>query len=156
MFEKIQYDDATGKMFWLHSNNRRIRVGDPVGSVRADGYIEIGYDGKKYLAHQIAWAKHHKTLPTLMIDHINGNRSDNRIANLREATKSINAQNQKRAKRNNKVGLLGVSLEKKIGRYISQINIDGKRVWGGRFDNAEQAHFAYLERKRVLHPACTI
>ena len=89
-----------------------------------------------------------------MIDHINGNPSDNRISNLRLCDRNINLQNQRKAQKHNKLGVLGVS---KYGNsYRAQIHVGTKVKYIGSFKTPEEAHVAYLECKRELHPGCTI
>ena len=95
----------------------------------------------------------------LLVDHINGNRGDNRLCNLRDVSRKINTQNRKSASINNSCGLLGVSEHKgvgKSGRFVAGIYIEGKRKHLGVFDTAQQAHEAYLTAKRKYHEGCTI
>jgi hypothetical protein len=91
------------------------------------------------------------------IDHINGNKADNRICNLRDVDRSTNQQNAKKAQSNNKsAGLLGVSLHKSRNKFRAQITYDKKRHHIGYFDTAELAYAAYLSEKRRRHAGCTI
>ena len=117
-----------------------------------DGYIIVTVSKVQYLAHRIAWLLYHGTWPTKFIDHINGNRSDNRIENLREADSSINAQNVRVARCRS--GLLGVRIRK--GRYEANISVGQRSIYLGRFDTAEEAHSAYVNKKREIHAGCTI
>jgi hypothetical protein len=90
------------------------------------------------------------------IDHRDTCRTNNRLANLRDATRSVNAQNLRAARSNNSsCGLLGVTWNR--GRWTAQISPPGgPRTYIGRFDTAEQAHAAYLDAKRRLHAGCTL
>lgn len=100
----------------------------------------------------------HGYWPSEDVDHINHDKADNRIANLRELNRSLNQQNQIRAHKDNKTGYLGV-YRNKIGRtqpYVASIFVEGKAVHLGAFDTAEEAHAAYVKAKRRLHPAGTI
>jgi len=90
-------------------------------------------------------------MPVLYIDHINGDTSDNRFCNLREATNSLNQQNQKKAKSTNSSGFLGVS--KHGNGYMARIHIDGKTKCLGTFDTPEVASNAYLSEKITFHAA---
>ena len=90
------------------------------------------------------------------IDHINGNRTDNRIANLRAVTRGGNMQNQRRAHASNTSGLLGVYYKPKNKKWAAQIQANKKRMNLGLFKTAEEAHTAYLKAKRELHDTCTI
>jgi hypothetical protein len=95
------------------------------------------------------WPKHY-------IDHINGERSDNRLCNLREATNSQNQQNKKRAMKNSKSGVLGVFWDKERSAFRAEIRLNGKGKFLGRFKTAEEASEVYLAYKRQLHEHCTI
>jgi hypothetical protein len=104
-------------------------------------------------AHRLAWLYVHGHLPFGSIDHINGIRSDNRLCNIRIATKSENNQNLKKAQKNNKsTGLLGAFYNKRANCFISQIVINRKQIFVGRFKTKEYAHNAYIQAKRNLHP----
>jgi hypothetical protein len=92
--------------------------------------------------------------PQFEIDHRNGIHDDNRWENLRDGTKSYNLQNQRKAHRNNKIGLLGVG--KKRDGFQARIHLNGKTRYLGSFPTPELAYAAYLEAKRELHPGCTI
>lgn len=94
--------------------------------------------------------------PAGNIDHVNGSRSDNRWSNLRVGSQALNAQNLRGPRRDNMIGLLGVSLDKRRGTYRAQIMVDGKSRHLGTFGDPQSAHQAYLKAKRTLHPGCTI
>jgi hypothetical protein len=96
----------------------------------------------------------HGAWPDGCIDHINGQKADNRISNLRKVTHAVNMQNQHRAARTSKTGLLGVSPNKT--RFVANINVDGRRVYLGSFATAHDAHSAYLSAKRELHAGCVL
>lgn len=124
---------------------------------KSDGYVVIMIDGKSYQAHRLAWLYIYEKWPDNMIDHLNTIRDDNRITNLRDVEHNINIQNQRRAQKNNKsAGLLGVTFNKLAQKYVAQIKLNGKNKYLGLFDNAEDAHEAYLEAKRQYHAGCTI
>lgn len=120
------------------------------------GYMEIRIERRSYLEHRLIWLWVYGEWPSGEVDHINGKRCDNRIENLRDATRTINQQNRRRAQSNNKVGLMGVSFHKGNGRYQAQIQSGGKRMTLGYFDSAAEAHACYLDAKRRLHAGNTI
>lgn len=135
--------------------------GRRVGTDDGEGYIRVAFkfNGKqiRFRAHHLAWLFMHGKWPELDIDHINGDRSDNRWANLREADRATNAENRREAKAGSKSGLLGVSFAKDTGRWAAQIQVAGKnKNLGRRFSSPEAAHAAYLQAKRQLHAGCTI
>ncbi|MBZ9984895.1 HNH endonuclease [Mesorhizobium sp. BR-1-1-8] len=109
----------------------------------AHGYIQICFEGRKYYAHRVAWLLHTGAWPENEVDHINRAKDDNRWENLRSATRSENMANRP-AQTNNKVGLKGVSLHAKSGRWRAQIRKDGKVRGLGYFDAPEDAHAAYV------------
>lgn len=146
--ELVSYNLTTGEFTYLKANNRRV-VGGRVGTLRGDGYYEVTINYKRYRLHRLAWLLTHGYMPTKHIDHINGNRADNRIANLREATVSENLQNQKKATIRNRLGVLGVSYTK--GAYEPKIKVDGRNLYIGRFKSIEEASEAYLKAKRLHH-----
>lgn len=103
------------------------------------------------LAHRVAWAIHYGEWPAHHIDHINGNRSDNRIENLRDVRQAVNNRNAKRRK-DNSSGFAGVYKYK--NRWIAHLRIDGRQEVIGRFDTAEEAsEFREVEKlKYGYHP----
>ena len=130
------------------------RVAD---SLRArDGYLQIGIAKKNYLSHRLAWLHFYGVWPDGNIDHINGIRTDNRIANLRDVPAFINNQNIRSARKDNKLGLLGVYFDKKVGKYRAQIRTNGTARTVGWFVCKNDAHQAYLIAKRDEHKGCTI
>lgn len=151
--EIVSYDPDTGRFTYKKANQRR-RVGDPVGTLRSDGYWEVTIRNKRYRLHRLAWLLLHGSLPTKHIDHINGDRADNRACNLREASYSENQQNLKRPTVRNKCGYLGVSFHR--GRFVAQIKTNGKNVYIGRYKTAEEAHRAYIAEKIKVHSYNTL
>lgn len=144
----LHYDPDTGVFIRRISTSSRVKPGDIDGSKNGDGYILIMVDSKRHLAHRLAWLYMHGVWPTDQIDHINGDRADNRRCNLREATRAENAQNTI-ARPNNKVGYLGVTKDR--SKYKAQIGVDGAIINIGLFATPEQAHQAYLAAKAKLH-----
>jgi hypothetical protein len=116
--------------------------------------IGIGIDYADYRAHRLAWLYVYGKWPVGHIDHKDGNPLNNAISNLREATGSLNGQNLRKARRDNKSGLLGVSPNRL--RWSASIKADGRKHHLGTFDTAEEAHAAYVAAKRKLHEGCTI
>ncbi len=114
------------------------------------GYISICVNYLDIVAHRIVWKLITGNEPNKFIDHINGNRSDNRWCNLREATYSENATNRGFQK-NNKSGFKGVCFYKRDETWQSEIAIGGKRRFLGRFKTPELAHEADCKAAEELH-----
>lgn len=148
----LVYDQHSGQFTRLSGPYK----GNRAGWRMTDGYIALYLFGKQHYAHRLAWFYVNGQMPEMCIDHINGDRSDNRISNLRSVDYQINGQNLRAAHRDNKTGLLGVSFNKKEQKFIGQLTTGGHPKWMQRFDTAEAASAAYLEEKRRRHAGCTI
>jgi len=105
--EALSYDQETGMFRWVSCSARNVKNGDAAGTIDSKGYRTIRVDYVVHKAHRLAWLYVYGELPSGVIDHINGDRGDNRIANLRDATHAINCQNVRKANKNNTSGLLG-------------------------------------------------
>lgn len=146
--EVLAYDPETGVFTWKIGTARG-RPGERAGAVSSIGYRYVAVDGRRYLAHRLAWFYVHGEWPRDQIDHINGKRDDNAISNLREAT---NAQNQRNsAGKINSTGFRGIT--KKGNRFRASITVDNRVHFLGSFKTAEEAHAAYLEARAKHHGA---
>lgn len=148
--ELMDYSPSTGVLTWKSTRGSRAIAGDVAGSFDKHGYIQVGLDGRDYKGHRLAWLLHYGNWPNGEIDHINGNPRDNRIANLREATRSENTKNVA-MHRDNSSGFKGVSLHRETGKWDASIFSDGKKYFLGLYDTPQQAHAAYCGASRVLH-----
>lgn len=106
------------------------------------------------MVHRMAWIHANGAIEMEMIDHINGDRTDNRLCNLRQATRSINTQNIKRANSLSRHGMLGITPNHKS--WKTSISINGKQRYLGTFKTAGEAQAVYLSAKRELHEGCTL
>lgn len=149
----LAYDQETGIFRWSVSRAAQVRAGDVAGSTDSGGYRQIMIDGRAILSHRLAWLYVYGEYPRGQIDHINGTRDDNRIANLRVVNASENAQNKYRPRSDNKLGLLGVHQHGK--RFRAEISTPGKIHSLGVFATPEEAHRAYLDAKKTFHPAAS-
>ena len=144
----IQYDPKTGQFNWLEKVSARSpEAGESAGVKLKSGYWRISFRGEKYYLHRLAWMLYYNQIPPENIDHINGNKSDNRIANLRSVTQSVNMQNTKKAR--GKHALMGVSESR--NRFRAEIRVNGEKKHLGVFDSAIDAHEAYMKAKRIYH-----
>ena len=158
-FKDIEHDKLVSEVFYDPAEGvfvpRRKRRGRPpnrphLGDINYDGYIRITVLGRRYYAHRLAWFYVHGEWPAEQMDHINGDRSDNRIANLREATQSGNGQNKK-MQRNNTSGCIGVTWSKRRKKWLAKIGVAGKVSYLGYFDIFDDAVAARKEAKLALH-----
>lgn len=147
--ELLSYDAENGTLTWLKPTGRRVKPGDRVNGVDGMGYLRCMINGVSYRAHQLAWLYMTGELPGA-IDHINRVPSDNRICNLRLATKAQNAQNMFRAKQN-KSGHKGVSWNKQFGKWNAKIGVNNRGISLGLFDRIEDAVTAYANAASKYH-----
>lgn len=156
----IDYDGETGVFLWKVRRRGRgggVRPGDRAGTLDKHGYRRIRINGFSYAEHQLALLFTTGDWPKSDVDHVNCDKADNRIANLRVVSRSINKQNLRGAHKSNPTGLLGVSQHKDSKRYRAVIGLpNGVQKHIGTFDTPEEAHAAYLDIKRREHEGCTL
>jgi hypothetical protein len=147
--ELVSYNPLTGFLVW--NETRRTRKKSAVaGSLKPDGYRRIQIDKTRYYAHRLVWLWVYGEVPSCEIDHVNRERDDNRLCNLRLATGAENKQN--RAKQNtNTSGYTGVGWNIGKGKWQSRIMRDGKSIHLGYYDRIEDAVNARAEAKRKYH-----
>lgn len=140
----LHYDEKTGIFTWAHKRASWLNIGDVAGHLNITGYITIRANYKSYLAHRLAWLYVYGKFPEKFIDHINNNRSDNRIKNLREATKEENSRNTLKSKKNTS-GAKSVFWKKHAKKWQVQMKINGIQKHFGYFDNLEFAELVAQE-----------
>lgn len=141
--QRLRYEPDTGKVVWCWHEALPPKwngkwAGREAGTRRPDGYINIVLDRKAHRAHRVAWALCHGVWPAGDIDHINHDRADNRISNLRLVSRRENCRNSSRSFRNTS-GATGVVRHSPSGKWRAQIQPDGKAVHLGLFDSFEDA-----------------
>ena len=151
--EVLHYDYETGQFTRLISAGGAL-AGSRPGAIDSRGYLQIKIDRRLYLAHRLAWFYITGHWHSLCIDHVDGDKLNNRLENLRPITKSWNSQNRHVASRDSRTGVLGVSHRR--GGYVAQIQAGPSMKYLGTFATPELAHAAYLVAKRALHPGSTI
>jgi len=146
------YDPETGVFTRRRAVGRhgRHKAGTVARPRTSHGYTVIRIGGALHGAHRLAWFYVHGEWPEV-IDHINGDRSDNRIANLRNVTQSENMQNLKKAPASSKSGLLGAHRFGRSKKWTARIRIGGVSVRLGSYDTAEEAHASYMAAKAQHH-----
>lgn len=142
----LDYCPDTGIFTWLQKPSKfsPIAIGQVAGGESSGGYTSIRVGKYRIKAHRLAWFWAHGEMPDHQIDHINGDKQDNRIANLRLVTNRENQQNVNRR---------GCYFNKGWGKYVAQIMVNGESIYLGGFDTEEAANAAYTEAKARFHPA---
>lgn len=135
--ELLNYDPSSGLFTWIKPKGSRAKVGDIAGS-NICGYLSMRIDTSRHYIHRLAWLYLYGEFPLDQIDHINGDRSDNRIANLRCVDDSENKKNMKRPK-NNTSGVSGVCWHKHASKWWSRISADGIVISLGLFSDKFEA-----------------
>lgn len=159
----LSYDPETGKLFWKErprgaftsqracSTWNAQRAGkEALCNLDSDGYRQGGILGRMYKAHRVIWAMVYGAWPVSQVDHINCDKSDNRLCNLRAAT---NAQNRRNVgpNVNNSTGLKGVCWDKSKGKWKAHITVDGVKKHLGLFSDSAEASAAYRQAADRLH-----
>lgn len=152
--EYLHYNPDTGIFVWLKTvqHGGKAKVGGVAGVKTVNGRIAIGISKCRFYAHRLVWLYVYGRWPKKNIDHIDGDPSNNRFNNLREADQSQNMQNIScKPKKSNRSGFVGVSWSKSHKKWLASIRINGKQTHLGRFNTAELAHVAYCEAKAKHH-----
>ena len=165
----FKYNPDNGSLVWVVRTGSRSNPGSEVGAVRPDGYKSLMLNKRLLFVHRVCYcmATGKPLGANDLIDHINGDKADNRADNLRAVDHQTNVQNTRKPNRRSESGFLGVQAEKRPGRsqqarkFAAKIGVTlegGKKklLYLGTFSTPEAAHQAYLEAKRRLHPGCTI
>lgn len=149
----LRYEPDTGNFYWIHRDTDQKKLGLNASIVRSHGYLNICIDSNYYYTHRLAWFYAHGEWPKV-IDHIDGDKTNNSLENLRSVNQKCNVQNVLKTRKHNKSGVLG-AIKSKYGFYARLTN-QGKQIYLGHYKTAEEAHNVYLKAKRELHEGCTI
>ena len=144
----FSYDSKTGEIF-QQKKRPKVQVGKIAGSITPKGYRYIQAKGRKYPAHHLVWYFETGSFPSLFIDHIDGNKLNNHFSNLREVTIKQNNENRGKQK-NNSSGYKGVTFNKRLSKFIAQIQHNSKQFHIGTFDTALEASQAYEQKAKSL------
>lgn len=145
----LNYSPDTGVFVW-RVRRSTARAGDVAGTICAKGYRRIFVDGRPYSAARLAWLWAHGEWWAGEIDHINRQRDDNRIANLRKADRFVNTQNTSQRK-DNRSGYRGVGWHKISGKWRARISVNGRAINLGSFNDKNAAIAAYEAAARQYH-----
>ncbi len=150
----FSYDPATGNLIWLPRVNNaggfNVRfAGKPAGTLSATGYINVRIGRREHKAHRIIWEMLVGPIQD-EIDHIDRNRANNRLENLRPATRSENNMNRPVFKRH-KVGSKGITYDAKKKLYRARVQVGGKRIGLGRYKSLADAEAAYVKGVAQYH-----
>lgn len=140
--EFLEYKD--GSLFWKVSRNQLAKEGSEAGRVDSSGYKRFVFNGKRYLVHRAIYFIHNKKLPKYL-DHINGDKLDNRIENLREVTAQQNAFNKKTQRE------LPKNVFLKGNRFIVKLRLNGKLINFGSYVDLELAELVAIEARDKYH-----
>ena len=147
--ECLSYNCRTGVLRWRVRLTSNVAVGTVAGCFNTRGYRVVRVDGQLFLAHRVAWAIYSGAWPECGLDHRNGNKGDNRIANLRLASRALNRANT--PARNLKGLPKGCYRNKGRKRWYSKINVDGKVKNLGGFDTAAEAAAAFKREHLAVY-----
>jgi hypothetical protein len=139
--ELLQYDSNTGVFTWLKPTSNRVKAGS-IASTKSHGYITIRIDSVRYSAHRLAWLYMTGSIPKDAIDHIDGDPTNNKISNLREATQQQNMYNLRKSVKNTS-GYKGVHFHKGTSKWRAVVTVDNKPKHLGLYLTPEEANIAY-------------
>jgi HNH endonuclease/AP2 domain len=146
----FEYEPLTGIVRWKENRSNMVQ-GSIAGCTHGSGYKVVTINSKSYKLHRVIWIMLFNQIPDgFYIDHINGNKIDNRLENLRLATNSQNQQNRP-APKNSSSGYRGVTWHKQVNKWMARICHNQKRITIGFFDTAEQAYEAYKAEAKKLY-----
>jgi hypothetical protein len=143
--ERFSYEN--GVLYWKVVFSNRLKVGDPAGTIDGRGYLRTNIDGKLIGNHLIIWIMHNGEIPPyLQIDHIDQDKLNNSIDNLRLVTPTQNSLNKK-----SRTHTTGTYYSKERKKWVAQISLNNKNVNLGRFKTQEEAIEAYQRAYKEIH-----
>nr|DAI72758.1 MAG TPA: endonuclease [Caudoviricetes sp.] len=141
LLDVLDYNSETGLFTWKKKLSARGAIGKKAGT-KSYGYNAINIDGVRYFAHRLAWLYVYGKWPDKEVDHIDRNRMNNAISNLRDVSRTVNALNNS-PQNINTSGVKGVTFCQSRNKWQAQINVAGKNITLGRFDSIDEAAIAY-------------
>lgn len=149
LLEALRYDPASGLFYWREKNSWRTKIGDVAGTPMKRGYWKITVRGRSYYAHRLAWFYVYGVWPAQQMDHIDRDRTNNKLSNLRLANQQNNSANMFRMRQNTS-GFKGVRWHKAAKKWIARIKYCGEEIHLGLFVKIEDAVAAYEAKAREL------
>lgn len=148
----IAYDPGTGLFHWLRLHRGPLKTPRLAGTLRRDGYLQISFQKKLFLAHRLAWFYVHGQFPEAEIDHVNGDKADNRICNLRAALRCENLANRP-VLSSSRNGIRGVLLMRRnrCKLWRAWVTRNGQRIYSRCFETAEEAAIAHEAMAREAY-----
>jgi hypothetical protein len=146
----LDYNPETGIFTRVISKSSNAKAGNVAGYLSPDGYIYIGINAKRYKSHRLAWLYVYGEMPSKCIDHINCNKTNNKINNLRLSTHSQNKMNTPKQK-NNTSGFKGVTWHKELKKWMVAARLNKKRHYLGYFSDIKEAAKAYANFAKKNH-----
>ena len=147
----FQYNAKTGLLHWKIKCSWNVKIGNVAGTTKHwSNYIYIRFNNKSYPAHKLVWLYHYGIYPNGCIDHVNGIRNDNRIDNLRHATRAQNSQNM-RIFKSNTSGIKGVDWKKNTNKWRVRLQVNHKRIEIGSFYCLDLAELVANEARTKYH-----
>jgi hypothetical protein len=145
--ELFVYDRATGILRWAVAKGSRVKAGDVAGTLNNKGYLTVQINGGRYQVHRVVWVLLHGAWPANEIDHVNGDKADNREQNLREASNAENHRNRGVAV-NSTTRITGVYWNQRLGKWQAAITFEGNRIHLGVFADRNDAIAARANAQR--------
>jgi hypothetical protein len=156
---RFDYNPETGVVTYsgrerahLSPSMRSRKTGRPVGWRDTHGHLNVKINNKDYLLHRVIWLHQFGEWPDGVVDHVNGNKQDNRMSNLRLVSQGINCQNNHKGLKGSFSGTLGVSPGITPGTWLANIRANKHAMRLGTFNSKEEAYDAYLNAKALVHP----
>ena len=147
--EYLDYNPDTGIFTWIKKPTNSVEVGQEAGAKHSKGYVQIQFKGNSYFAHRIAYYMYHGVDPLEnLVDHEYGDRSNNKIKDLRLASNAQNQMNHIKLRSDNTSGVIGVSWDKVKKKWRSTIQKNGVQKHLGHFTNKEDAIQARKEGEK--------
>lgn len=147
LHELFEYRD--GYLYWKNSKGSRVRPDRRAGTVNDTGYLRVDLFGKHFRVHRLIYLMFHGRLPKIL-DHINGNKLDNRIENLRPATAAQNKFNSVKPK-TNKSGIKNVFWNKQLKKWTVSMSVKNKAKYFGSYETIEEAAQVAQQKRNELH-----